>query len=94
MPHPRVTIRHLRAGIHLLISGAVRDIEAEFGSDDDAKEMVAKAFDEAADELDDWDMPTQAGKQNKCVKDMQAMLGEPDCPMAVRELLVKYDLLP
>jgi hypothetical protein len=95
MSNPAVTIRHARNAIHLLVSGAVRDIEAEFAEVESASEPIRALFDELADELDQWEIDgCQARRLDALLVDMQAMLGNPGCSVAVRELLTKHDLNP
>lgn len=100
MPHPNVTIRHARHAVHLLMMGAVADIDAEFAGDDagaaTAKAHHVELFDGIASEMDMWELEeTRAWRVDCLVSDMQAMLGAGDnCPTEVRELLAKYGLEP
>ncbi len=91
MPNTAVTIRHARHAVHLLLSGALRDIEAEFGEGEGAAAeqtaVTKQLFNEIIDEIGDWeiaDMP-------EMVAEMQARLGEREDFM---KILAEYDLLP
>jgi hypothetical protein len=94
MPNPNVTTRHARNAIHLILSGAIRDIEAEFavGQEDERKGAIIKLFDEVADEIDEWETEgSRATRMANMWDDMAALMASQ--PL-YRDLLSEHDLLP
>ena len=78
MPNVNVTIRRARAAIHLVASGALRDIEGEFDPHNEQdvcakRDVEIQLFNEMIDELDQWEIAS---------------------PLVVLELLQKHNLLP
>ncbi len=97
MTNPNVTMRHARQAIHLLLVGAIQDIQTHFGPDqeDQWQDAVGSLFNEVVEEIGNWETPgTYLTRVESMIDDMGAMLGDPDCPLVVRELLAKYDLNP
>jgi hypothetical protein len=99
MPSVNVTIRHARTAIHLVLSGALRDIEAAFGDDDlsidQLKHATQDLFDEALDQMSQWEISgSRLARMEEMVEQMGSELGRPDCPTAIRELLAEFHLEP
>jgi hypothetical protein len=95
-PHPNVIIRHARNALHLLISGALRDIEA--GTTDTTspttEEAIRDLFDGLHNQMDQWDVDgTEQTRTANLVQELQAEIG-PDARIHIGELLQKHDLLP
>lgn len=78
MPNPAVTIRHARNAIHLVISGALRDIEAEFGEDitdvEACRECVVDLFNNIEDQIDQWEICSHVYRMRELVYFFHVML--------------------
>lgn len=98
MPNENVTIRHAKHALGLILSGALRDLEAHFAPDsDELHEATTTLFDEMADTLSDWEIPgTQMGRLDAMLGEMQndAIAEGAKGREVVLELLVKHELLP
>jgi hypothetical protein len=99
MPHPNVTTRHARHALHLLISGALRDIDAEFNEEreHEQQEATVRLFDELADEAGQWEIiPSRAYQADLMIEEMRAILADSTHPAreTIRALLAEHNLLP
>jgi hypothetical protein len=98
MNNDNVTIRHARTAIHMVMSGAVRIIESQYGDDaeqrDACHDSLSTLFDQCADEISDWKIPGHDYNRRNMVDEMQVMLNDPNCPDVVRELLTRNNCNP
>ena len=53
-PHPNVTIRHARHALHLLVNGAVLQIEEALGSTPAAEQASNQLIASLREELGNW----------------------------------------
>ena len=84
--NPNVIRRHARNAIGLLADGVGANIA------EDMDRVIA--IDAMADRLADIALPTWINRADAIIADMQAMLGDTDCPNVIRELLNKHDMNP
>ncbi|HUY05064.1 MAG TPA: hypothetical protein VMV33_17440 [Rhodocyclaceae bacterium] len=97
MTNPSVTIRHAAHALDMLINGALRNIEAEFGPEDDAgrRDATKALFDKLLGKLVDWDIEGAiVTQQDAMVSQMQTEIEAPIQNMRVVELLNEFNLLP
>lgn len=54
-PHPNVTIRHARHAFHLLVSGALREIDAAVTDEPTKQKWARELFDNLDEERSGWE---------------------------------------